>query len=229
MQDNHVSNKEEIIEQEIFQIENSFNKIDRIYKLSKKLIKKIGYFKSEEFKSQYNNYKISVKMLLQDGDHFKLIREVCTKSEDDYDIWNSEHFDYVQKNLLFASKLNKLIILGIKENLINNFEYNMLKKIYPNINNVWKLDEIFTDLYLEYDYDVPTYQEVEYFFAFIDIILLKLEKINILYKKDSKKNISDILDDYRYLNNVIDLKNHMENEYIKKKLSINKIVIEESW
>ncbi len=188
---------------EIHQIEKNFIK-SKIIKTNKK----INFFKTEEFKNMYKNYKISIKMLMDDPEHFKTIREICTNSEDEHDIWNSEHFDLIQGYIKFSNKLKKLIKIGYKKNILSKLEKQVLEDIYVKINNVWKIDRIFSDVYKDYIFEVPSNQEIDYFFALTDIIQFKLE-ISI---KDI--NLLDILDDSKYLGCIFEYRNRLERELV---------------
>ncbi len=173
---------------------------------NKKFCKKI---KSEKFLNVYKNYKYSINALMNESNYFVTIREICVKDENDsneIEFFNTEHYDYIEKYKKFGKKLLSVIKFSKKCDIINNFEYYMLKNITKMINNVWKTDEIFAHVYDEEIYDIPTFKEVEFYFCMLDIIFKKISSFNI----GKKINCMEILDNDDYLNLLLELKKSLE-------------------
>jgi hypothetical protein len=186
------------LEYQIKKYENSIN-----FLTSKKFYKKI---KSDKFKNTYKNFKYSLNSLLKEPKYFVVIREICVKDDNvnDIEFYNSDHYDYIEKYKKFAIKLLEIIKTAKKFDIINNFEYILLKYIGKRINNIWKTDEIFINMYENEFIDIPTCKEVEYFFLMLEIIFIKIENFNL-----NKKNLIEILDNDEYMNLLSELKDKL--------------------
>ena len=191
------------LEYQIKKYEDSIN-----FLTNKKFYKKI---KSDKFKNIYKNFKYSINALLKEPKYFEVIRDICVKDDDVYDIefFNSGHYDSIEKYKKFGDKLLDIIKFAKKFDIINNFEYIILKYIGIRINNIWKTDEILLHLYENESIDIPTCQEVTYYFLMLEIIFKKIENFNL-----HKKNLIEILDNNNYINLLSELKDKLNSVII---------------
>lgn len=193
---------------------------------NKKFCKKIN---SEKFLNVYKNYKYSINALMDESNYFVIIRELYLKDDNDLneiEFFNTEHYDYIQKYKKFGKKLLSIIKFSRKCDIINNFEYRMLKNISKLINNVWKTDEIFAHLYGDEIYDIPTFKEVEFYFCMLDIIFKKIYSFNI----GKEINCLEILDNDDYMGLLIELKKSLEYNYNSNQdISSSNTTADEEW
>lgn len=193
---------------------------------NKKFCNKI---KSEKFLNVYNNYKYLINALMNESNYFVTIREICMKNENDLneiDFSDAEHYDYIQKYKKFGKKLLNVIKFSRKFDIINNFEYRMLKNISKLINNVWKTDEIFSHVHDWETYDIPTFKEVEFYFCMLDIIFKKISGFNIGKEMDCL----EILDNDDYMGLITELKKSLEyDNNSNQDISYSNTTTDEEW
>ncbi len=165
-----------------------------------KLIKNV---KKKKFYKKYNNFKYSILLIMENSNYYEFERDILTNNELEIELFNNKHFEYIDKLKKFYNiTILPLIKLASKLDIITRLQYKLVKKISKKIENVWKTDNIVTELYENEYLVIPSNDESKYFFNILDIIIQEIK--NIPNNKINKKNI---LNDSNYLKLFIQYKN----------------------
>ena len=199
------------LNQEIISLENSVLQYER------DIIIKYNITIPENFKELFNNYKLSIKMLFNDPKFYINIREICTNNNLEIEIWNNEHYEYINNFIGFNNILLNLIHESYKYDLISLIQYKLLKIIFKKIKNIWYSDVILSEMYpiinKKNNNKIISLNELNYFIDMIDIIYYKLHLIkNTVYEQEINEN--DILNDKKYLSYINNVKNFLESKFL---------------
>lgn len=165
--------------------------------------KLVKYIKKKKFYKKYNNFKYSILLIMENSNYYEFERDILTNNELEIELFNNKHFEYIDKLKKFYNiTILPLIKLASKLDLITRLQYKLVKKISKKIENVWKTDNIVTELYENEYLVIPSNDESKYFFNILDIIIQEIK--NVPNDKINKKNI---LNDSNYLKLFTEYKN----------------------
>ena len=156
-------------------------------------------------------------MLFNDPKYYVNIREICTNNNLEIEIWNNEHYEYINNFIGFNNILLNLIHESYKYDLISLIQYKLLKIIFKKIKNIWYSDVILSEMYpiinKKNNKKSISINELNYFTDMIDIIYYKLHLIrNTVYEEEIDEN--DILNDKKYLSYINNVKNFLESKFL---------------
>ena len=195
------------------QKKNLKNLEEEINIYEKNIILKNKLIITENFNECFNHYKLSINLLFEDPSYYLIIRNICLNddyNQTDIDIWNSEHFDIITKYINFNSIIKRLIKNVFSLGIISIIQYKLLKHIQKKIINIWKTDMIFITIYNQ-KLNLPSKNEIKYFFDMVEIIYYKLLMIN---NKDLEEtNPFEILNDQNYLKSITMIKKIFKNSF----------------
>jgi len=120
------------------------------------------------FLNLYNNYKITIILLLDDPDFFYNYH--CMIEEKEYirnnEILINEHCERITNFITFTNYFIDLIKKGFFSGYISFIQYKLTKQIVKNINNIW-----FSEYYAKKIYNkknkIPSRRDLSYFFDII--------------------------------------------------------------
>ncbi len=165
--------------------------------------KLVKYVKKKKFYKKYNNFKYSILLIMENSNYYEFERDILTNNELEIELFNNKHFEYIDKLKKFYNiTIIQLIKLASKLDLITRLQYKLVKKISKKIENVWKTDNIVTELYVNEYLVIPSNDESKYFFNILDIIIQEIK--NVPNDKINKKNN---LNDSNYLKLFTEYKN----------------------
>ncbi len=165
--------------------------------------KLVKYIKKKKFYKKYNNFKYSILLIMENSNYYEFERDILTNNELEIELFNNKHFEYIDKLKKFYNiTIIQLIKLASKLDLITRLQYKLVKKISKKIENVWKTDNIVTELYENEYLVIPSNDESKYFFNILDIIIQEIK--NVPNDKINKKNI---LNNSNYLKLFTEYKN----------------------
>ncbi len=165
--------------------------------------KLVKYVKKKKFYKKYNNFKYSILLIMENSNYYEFERDILTNNELEIELFNNKHFEYIDKLKKFYNiTILPLIKLASKLDLITRLQYKLVKKISKKIENVWKTDNIVTELYENEYLVIPSNEESKYFFNILDIIIQEIK--NVPNDKINKKNI---LNNSNYLKLFTEYKN----------------------
>ncbi len=172
------------------------------------------FVQKKRFRKKYNQIKYSILLLVKNSDYYEFERDILTNNELEIELFNNKHFEFISELIKFYNlHIIPLIKLASKLDLITRLQYNLVKKISKKITNVWKIDNVFYELYENEYLIIPSSSETNYFFNMLDIIIEEIKNIS----KETQINKNNILDDKNYLK--------LFNEY-KKIINSNLIFLE---
>ena len=208
-------------QKKVFDFESKFNSI-----------KNCNVIELENFYKSFCQYKITCKLLYTDPTIFstiKLIELDKSVSIDQYVfneiIWNHEHYEFIEKMRSIENDLILLIKDSVKFDLVTKIQYKLIKGISPKIYKIFESDSILIGLYMDLDLDLDSDSdsniyiqynlklisktELDFYFDIIEIILFKMfiESKKKNYLTSNTKNISDLLNNQSYTDNIIKIKN----------------------
>jgi len=172
------------------------------------------FVQKNKFRKKYNQIKYSILLLVKNSDYYEFERDILTNNELEIELFNNKHFEFISELIKFYNlHIIPLIKLASKLDLITRLQYNLVKKISKKITNVWKIDNVFYELYENEYLIIPSSSETNYFFNMLDIIIEEIKNIS----KETQINKNNILNDKNYLK--------LFNQY-KKIINSNLIFLE---
>jgi hypothetical protein len=203
IKDNMHSDKEFNLNKNIIDYEKNF-------KLKCNIELPINFFK------QYNNYKITAILLLEDANFFYNYHDII-KNNNDYEILINEHYQMIDSYISFTDIFYNIIKNGYLSEFISFMQYKLCKMILKKINNIW-----FSEYYLKKIYKIsklPSKNELLFFFNIIEILHYKIllnKKLNLDLEDNCDIEIENnrkILNDNYYLSIINNEKIFYENKF----------------
>ncbi len=173
----------------------------------------------ESFLKNFNNYKITSTLLLNDSNFFYNYYDIFDNSYKEIQI--NEHCEMISNYMNFTNIFYDLIKYGFFNGYITYVQLKLIKLIVKKINNIWLSDFFLQKMYKKTK-KLPSKEELLYFFNIIEIIYYKI-KINNINEEDlANMNINpqNLLNNNCYLESINNEKIYYQNIF---NINCNKI------